>query len=231
MGNIQTTMTEGLATKIAFTIPVLGGIKVSESVLVNLILSALIIVLVLLATRNLKPDKPGRLQSMLEAMVGFINGFCKENIGRHWRHFAPWIGTITIYLTFANLCGILGLTPPTKDVSITASLAITSVFLIYGSQFRFLGAKGGFKRFAEPIPLLLPINLMEIGIRPLSLCMRLFGNVLGAFIIMELLKAVVPVIVPAAFSLYFDIFDGLIQVIVFVFLTTVFTGEAINEEE
>lgn len=65
-----------------------------------------------------------------------------------------------------------------------------------------------------------PMNILEIAIRPTSLCMRLFGNVLGAFVIMELIKLVVPAFVPAIFSLYFDLFDGLIQTYVFVFLTS-----------
>ena len=81
------------------------------------------------------------------------------------------------------------------------------------------------------MPLLIPINLMEIVIRPLALCMRLFGNVLGAFIIMEMIKLLVPAVVPAVLSIYFDLFDGLIQMVVFVFLTTLFTGEGIKEPE
>ena len=81
------------------------------------------------------------------------------------------------------------------------------------------------------MPLLLPINLMEIVIRPLALCMRLFGNILGAFIIMELVKMLLPVAVPVPLSLYFDLFDGGIQAVVFVFLTALFTGEGIRDEE
>ena len=61
-----------------------------------------------------------------------------------------------------------------------------------------------------------------------SLCMRLFGNVLGAFVIMELLKLLVPVALPVPFSFYFDIFDGLIQAYVFVFLTSMYIKEAIE---
>ncbi|MBS6646956.1 MAG: F0F1 ATP synthase subunit A, partial [Clostridiaceae bacterium] len=76
--------------------------------------------------------------------------------------------------------------------------------------------------------LITPINILELFIRPLSLCMRLFGNVLGAFVVMELIKMVIPVAVPAAFSCYFDIFDGLIQAYVFVFLTSLFIKEAIE---
>ena len=79
--------------------------------------------------------------------------------------------------------------------------------------------------------MLLPINLMEVAIRPLALCMRLFGNVLGAFIIMELVKLLVPVVLPVPLSIYFDLFDGGIQAVVFVFLTALFTGEGIRDEE
>ena len=78
------------------------------------------------------------------------------------------------------------------------------------------------------MPIILPINILELFIKPLSLCMRLFGNVLGAFVIMELLKLVVPAVVPVVFSLYFDIFDGLIQAYVFVFLTGLFMKEAME---
>ena len=84
---------------------------------------------------------------------------------------------------------------------------------------------------AAPTPIMTPMNILEIAIRPTSLCMRLFGNVLGAFVIMELIKLVVPVFVPAIFSLYFDLFDGLIQTYVFVFLTSLFMKESIGGEE
>ena len=73
-----------------------------------------------------------------------------------------------------------------------------------------------------------PINILELFIKPLSLCMRLFGNVLGAFVIMELIKILMPAVVPVPFSLYFDIFDGLIQAYVFVFLTSLYIREAVE---
>ena len=80
----------------------------------------------------------------------------------------------------------------------------------------------------QPVAIITPINILEIFIRPFSLCLRLFGNVLGAFVIMELIKAVVPMVVPLVFSFYFDIFDGLIQAYVFVFLTSLYIKEAIE---
>ena len=81
------------------------------------------------------------------------------------------------------------------------------------------------------MPLLLPINILELFIKPLSLCMRLFGNVLGAFVVMELVKLVIPVGIPLALSFYFDIFDGAIQAYVFVFLTSLFMAEAMESED
>lgn len=220
-----------LGNKTAFTLPVLGGVPVAESVVVTWIIMALLVVLCLLLTRNLSLRNPGKVQIALEWAVQFLNDFVRTNIGPHWRPFAPWLGTVALYIGFSNMIGILGLTPPTKDISVTAALAILSMLLIYGAQFRYNGLWGGLKKFAAPMPLLLPINLMEVLIRPLALCMRLFGNILGAYIIMEMLKFVAPAVLPAIFSLYFDLFDGLIQTVVFVFLTTLFTGEGIKEEE
>ena len=60
------------------------------------------------------------------------------------------------------------------------------------------------EKFCETTPVMLPINIMEIAIRPTSLCMRLFGNILGGFIIMKLVEFVVPAVIPAFLSLYFD---------------------------
>lgn len=231
MDAFKESLVEELGNHTAFTIPLFGGIPVAESVVVTWIVMAVLVIAALLLTRNLSVRNPGKVQIALESAVQFLNGFVKTNIGSHWRPFAPYLGTVALYIGFANIIGILGLTPPTKDISVTTALALMSMLLIYGSQFRYNGLLGGLKKFAAPMPLLLPINLMEVIIRPLALCMRLFGNVLGAFIIMEMLKFVVPVFLPAVFSIYFDLFDGLIQMVVFVFLTTLFTGEGIKEEE
>ena len=218
-----------LENHVAFTIPVLGGIPVADAVVVTWIIMAVWMILALALTRRLSVRSPGRVQTALEAAVAFLNGFARDTIGPHWRSFAPYLGTVALYIGLSNLIGIFGLTPPTKDISVTAALAVMSLVLIYGAQFRYNGLLGGLKKFAEPMPLLLPINLMEVAIRPMALCMRLFGNIVGAFIIMELIKFLVPAVVPAVLSIYFDLFDGLIQMAVFVFLTALFTGEGIKD--
>lgn len=227
MDAIKEKIMEGLQTDIWFTIPIFGEIPVSSSVVITWIIMAVLILLSILLTRRLKiiPSKP---QIVLEMFVGFINKFTKETIGEHWRAFAPYFGTIGLYIGLANISGLFGVAPPTKDLNVTAGLALMSMFLIYGASFRYKDVKGALCKFGEPVALIAPLNVMEIVIRPLSLCMRLFGNVLGSFIIMELIKAVVPAVVPIPFSLYFDIFDGIIQTVIFVFLTALFTKEAIE---
>ena len=225
--DIKEELTAALQSKTAFEIPLFGGIPVPESAVGSWILIALFTIFCIWLTHDLK-KVPGRRQMVAEMLVGFINNFCKDNLGEHWRTFAPYIGTMGIYLVLANLSEFIGITPPTKDLNVTAGMAFMAVLLIYGSSFRIKGLKGGLHKFAEPWPIVAPLNILEIGIRPLSLCMRLFGNVFASFVIMELVKIVAPVLVPIPLSLYFDAFDGIIQAVVFVFLTTLFLGEAIE---
>ena len=109
-------------------------------------------------------------------------------------------------------------------------MAITSILLVEFAGIKERGLKGHLKSFAKPVAIVAPINLLELIIKPLSLCMRLFGNVLGAFIIMELIKSVIflKIGVPVAFSLYFDLFDGFLQAYIFVFLTAMYVQEAVE---
>ncbi len=156
----------------------------------------------------------------------------KENLlGKEGKRYVPYLMTVAIYIAFCNLIGVFGVKPPTKDLDVTAALALMSIVLIEYSGIHARGGKGFLKSLTAPTPIMTPMNILEIAIRPTSLCMRLFGNVLGAFVIMELIKLVVPVFVPAVFSLYFDLFDGLIQTYVFVFLTSLFMKESLGDEE
>ena len=202
----------------AFTIPIGNGIPIPESVVVTWCIMAFVVVVSIIFTRNLKIVPKGP-QLYVEALVGFINSFFESVLGEEGKKFIPYLGTVLIYL---------GITPPTKDLNTTAALAIMSIVLIeFGGLFA-KGPKKWLKSFAEPIAIVAPINVLEIFIRPLSLCMRLFGNILGGFIVMELIKIVVPLFVPIPFSFYFDVFDGLIQAYIFVFLTSLFLKEAIE---
>lgn len=228
MEEIKAELNAQLQNKIAFDIPLFGGIPVPQSTVITWVIIAILTVLAIWLTHGLN-RKPGRRQIVAEIFVGFINGFCKNTLGeKYWRTFAPYLGTIGLYLGLANISGLFGVTPPTKDLNVTAGLAIMSAILIYGAQFRYHGLGGGLKKFGQPVAIVAPLNVMEIGIRPLSLCMRLFGNIFAGFVIMELLKMLMPVILPIPFSLYFDVFDGMLQAIVFVFLTTLFLSESLD---
>lgn len=136
MDAFKESLVEELGTHTAFTIPLFGGIPVADSVVVTWIVMAVLVIAALLLTRNLSVRSPGKVQVALESAVQFLNGFVKTNIGSHWRPFAPYLGTVALYIGFANIIGIFGLTPPTKDISVTTALALMSMLLIYGSQFR-----------------------------------------------------------------------------------------------
>lgn len=230
MDKIAHAISEAMENKTAFTIPLFGGIPVSQSCVVTWIIMVVLVVLSIIFTRNLKLV-PGRKQMMIESFVGFLRNFFKDQLGEKGMCYFPFLGTMIIYIGFSNIIGLFGFTPPTKDLNVTAALAIMSIVLVEVAGIRAKGVKGWLKSFAKPVAIITPLNVMEIAIRPLSLCMRLFGNVLAAVIIMELLKAVVPIVVPLAFSAYFDIFDGFIQAYVFVFLTSLYIDEAIEDED
>ena len=196
---------------------------------VTWIIMAVLTLLAIVFVRNLKVENPGKKQLALEAFISFLDDFFTDILGKEGRRYIPYLISTAIYIGVANLIGLLGFKPPTKDLNVTAALAIMSLFLIYYAGFHKKGTKGFQKSFAEPMPIVTPINIMEIAIRPISLCMRLFGNVIGSFVIMELLKIIMPAVLPVPFSLYFDIFDGLIQTYVFVFLTSLFIKEQIED--
>lgn len=208
-----------------FTVPVFGGIGVSESVVVTWIIMAVLVLLSIIFVRNLRVENPGRKQVALETVIGGIQDFFVGVMGKENKRYIPYLITVGLYLGVSNIIGLFGFKPPTKDLNVTAALAIMSMFLIEYSGIHKNGFKHWVKHFAEPVPIVAPILVMEIVIRPLSLCMRLFGNVLGAFVVMELLKLTVPILLPIPFSFYFDIFDGLLQAYVFVFLTSLFMNE------
>lgn len=212
----------------AFTIPVFGGIEIAESVVVTWVIMAALTVLSIFLTRNLRVENASKRQLALETVIGGISNFFKDILGEEGKAYIPYLMSVGIYIGVANLIGILGFKPPTKDMNVTAGLAIMSILLIEFAGVHKKGGKRWMKSFAEPVAVVLPINILEIFIRPISLCMRLFGNVLGSFVVMELIKAVVPLIVPIPLTCYFDIFDGLIQAYVFVFLTALFIKEAIE---
>ena len=207
------------------------GLQIPESVVVSWGIMAFLVLGSILLTRNLRVDHITKRQAILETVVTMLNDFFTGLLGEQGKRYVPYLMSVALYIACSNLIGVFGIKPPTKDLNVTAALALMSICLIEYSGIRARGGVGFLKSLAAPTPIMAPMNVLEIAIRPTSLCMRLFGNVLGAFVIMELIKLVVPVFVPAIFSLYFDLFDGLIQTYVFVFLTSLFMKETMGEED
>lgn len=223
-GNLADNLMEELNCETVFTLPVLGGIN--ESVVVTWIIMAVLVIASIILVRNLKVENPGKVQLALEAGIGAAEDFFVGVLGKENKGYVPYLITVLLYLACSNtIAPLFGFKPPTKDLNVTAALAIMSMCLIEFSGIRKNGFGHWAKHFAQPIPIVAPIMILEIVIRPLSLCMRLFGNMLAGFVVMELLKAIVPLIILIPISFYFDIFDGLLQAYVFVFLTSLFMNE------
>jgi F-type H+-transporting ATPase subunit a len=228
-----------------------GGfeVQVSESIIIMWIVMAFLIIAAFVLTRNMKTVPAGK-QSIAEVYVEFVNNFAHNNIGHHYKLFAPYLGTVLLFLIIANIISIfnvfpsfeqlytitgyeffeklptLNMRPPTKDINITGSFAIISILLVLVSSITVKKLKGWLKTFAEPSPIMIPFKILDYFVRPTALCFRLFGNIFGGFIIMELAYASMAFALPAVLSVYFDIFDGVLQAYIFVFLTSLYVAEA-----
>jgi len=190
-------------------------------------------VLAFVFTRNLSIEKPGKLQVIAELLVETVNKFCRESIGPRWETFVPYIGTMLLYIGLSNIIVLfnfipgLYIYPPTKDINITGTAAVISILVVLFVGFRYKGFTGWVKGLAQPMPLMVPFRLLEYVTKPLSLCLRLFGNIVAGFIIMELLLSFAP-LAASPFSAYFDLFDGILQAYIFVYLTSIYIGEAVE---
>lgn len=211
-------------------IPLIGTDGISESIVVTWIIMAVLILFAFIMTRNLKVNNISKRQAVIELIVTKTTGMVEGMVGKDGKEYVTYLTTVLIYVVIANVCGIFGFKSPTKDLNVTIALAVMSIVLIEYAGIHKKGFGGWLHSFIEPVPIIAPINFLELFIRPLSLCMRLFGNILGAFVVMELLKMAVPIVFPAVLSLYFDFFDGAIQAYVFVFLTSLFIKEAVETE-
>ena len=117
-------ITEELNCETVFTIPVFGGIPVGESTVVTWIIMAALTIISILLVRNLKVENPGKKQLALEAGIGFLQDFFTDILGERGKRYVPYLITVAIYIGVANLIGLLGFKPPTKDLNVTAGLAI-----------------------------------------------------------------------------------------------------------
>ena len=213
-------LNEELAYKIAFTI---GPLQVPQYVVITWGIMAFLVIFSIVMTRNLKLV-PGKRQVVIEGLVSFLYKLYYDILGEKGKRYIPYLGSVCIFLAVADGVGL----PPTRNLNVTVALAILAILLVQVGGIQTKGAKGWLKGFGQPVPVIAPMNILDLFTRPLSLSLRLFGNVLGGVIIMALLNSAIPIGVPLIGSAYFDIFDGLLQAYVFTFLTSLYLQEAIE---
>jgi F-type H+-transporting ATPase subunit a len=195
-----------------------------------------------LGTRAMRPV-PGRLQNLVEVAVEAFNGLLDQMIGRQGRQFLPFIGTTGLFILTSNLLGnIPGFQPPTANWNTTVALAVT-VFLYYNyCGIRKHGALNYLKHFCGPVrgwyalPLMILMFVIEfIGhlARPVSLSIRLFGNIFGEesviVILLSLAWLVMPYFIWLGIMLPLSLFTSVVQTFVFIMLSMVYIAGAVEE--
>jgi F-type H+-transporting ATPase subunit a len=238
---------EALEIRTIFTLALFNfEIHITETVVISWAVMLILIIGSLILTRKLK-EVPAGAQAALEAGVEALNNFAKNQFGRFAKYLGPYMGALFLFLLLSNIISVLSplevkafgrefippfmIRPPTRDINVTAALAVISILLVLICGFAARGAGGWLKNLLHPVPLMLPFNIMEYGTRLISLALRLFGNILGGYVLMSMIEGLLPVGLPVVLSLYFDFFDGLIQAAIFVFLTSLYIGEAVKVQE
>ncbi len=176
---------------------------------------------------------PSGRQLISETVVSLFLGLCKNNglNDKQSEQVAPMIGSICFFLVSCNLISALKISPPAKNVAFPIALALFTITYVIIMSIRFVGVKGFFASMLYPMSAMLPFKILDFIIKPMSLALRLFGNVFGAFILMEFIYILIPVFVPGVFGLWFDIADGLIQAVIFSYLTVLYIGEIVENAE
>jgi F-type H+-transporting ATPase subunit a len=199
----------------------------------ELLVVAIIMVTVAVLRGRLSVEKPGWLQHVFELIYGFIADTIHEVGVHHGERFIYYIGTIFIFILSMNLIGLIpGLEAPTNFPYVTAGLAITTFFYYNFVGFRELGFKY-LKQFMGPVawlaPLMIPIELISHFVRPLSLSVRLFGNMFAGEQVTSVFMKLTYVVIPVIFMLL-HVFVAVVQTYVFTLLTTIYIGQATSEE-
>jgi F-type H+-transporting ATPase subunit a len=218
----------------------LFGIRVADPsrLVPDYIVMSLIVVIVLALVFGLSSRRlalvPSRRQSVLEIIVGLFEGLVIDTIGEEGKKFVPLIGTVGIFIFTCNMLGLVpGFMSPTSKLNVTLGCAMV-VFVYYHWQ----GVKAqGFwkylKTFAGPIPamapLIFPIELISHFSRPLSLSMRLFGNIFAEDLLLIIIASIIPLVLPLPFMAV-AIFTSVIQSFVFVLLSCIYIAGAVSHE-
>ena len=184
-----------------------------------------------LATRRMN-ILPGRFQNVMEVIIGGFDSLLTDTMGHEGRKFFPLIATLGLYILTSNLLGMIpGFESPTANLNTTVSLALVVFVMTHIVGVKVHGVKY-FKQFMGPVwwltPLMMPIEIISHLSRPLSLSVRLFGNIMGEDIVLAVVLLLVPLLVPLPVFVLM-IFTSCIQTLVFMLLAMMYIAGAMEE--
>jgi len=215
------------------------GLKLGETTIYTMIIVLIVTVLCLLFRFLVFPkfkDKPEGFQNVMELCVETVESFCINATGKKaGKSLAPYMFALAIYLILSASFELFGLRAPTSDLVVTFSMGLITFVLLNYFGFRKLGIGGRFKAMGGPMvamrPIMIPMKIVSDIAIPISLACRLFGNMLGGMIVMELLKGALggyAAGIPGIAGLYFNLFHPLIQAYIFITLSLTFIDEAME---
>lgn len=239
---------KGANTLFEFSFFGLFDVTITETTLSAFVVMILLILASWLLGRNLK-KRPGRMQCVVEKGVSALYNLVSSTMGPHNINFAPYIGTLFLSSVCGSLIGMTGfLKSTTADLSTTLVWALVTSVLVWYNTIKRNGFFGWLKGFTEPIVVMTPMNIVSEIAQPMSLAFRHFGNVAGGGVLTTLIYAALALLssavlgwvpneiirsipifqvgIPAFLSIYFDLFSGCIQALVFCMLTMVYVGAA-----
>lgn len=212
------------------------GVSVAESTIITWIIISIILVLSLIFKFILFPrfsEKPKGFQNIIELAVESMNSFTKNTAGNLSDELPAYMFSIAVLLVSSAAVELFGKRPPTADLIMTFSLGLATFFLINFFSIKKKGIGGRLKGLASPSPIIFPMKILSDISVPVSLACRLFGNMLGGMIVMNLLKSSLggyAVGFTALAGLYFNLFHPLIQAYIFIILSLAFINEAAEDQ-
>jgi F-type H+-transporting ATPase subunit a len=180
------------------------------------------------ATRSLTLA-PLRTQTVLELVVGAIEGQIQGTIRVAPGPYVPLIGTLFLFILVANWSSLIpGVEPPTAHIETDVALGLIVFFAIFYFGIRARGLRGYLKTFAEPSIIMIPLNVVETFTRTFSMIVRLFGNIMSAVFVIGIILSLAGLLVPIPL-MALDLLVGAIQAYIFAVLAIVFIGSGVSE--
>ncbi|MBM3797753.1 MAG: F0F1 ATP synthase subunit A [Acidobacteria bacterium] len=205
----------------------------SNFMTVELLVVAILLSLPLLAS-GFSVDKPGKLQQVFEMFWGYFNGLGKDIIGHGSRRYIPYFVTAFLFILVSNLIGVIpAFESPTMFAAVPLGLALTTFLYFNYHGLREQGF-GYIKHFAGPVavmaPLLFPLEILSTCIRPVSLTIRLYANMVAGEQVTLGFLGLVPFLIPVVF-MGLHVFVSFIQAFIFSVLSMVYVGGAVQHAE